>query len=178
MTNNIRYFTIPGYGDSSATHWQSYFEHQLPDCQRIIQKDWLEPVCADWVEKINQTVQLGEAHNVVLITHSLGGIALAHWANRFPSGIKGALIVAPPDIEHPYQAIPIEGFAPIPLKPLPFPAIVVSSSNDPWATPQRSRHFADCWGSQLVMLDNAGHINADAGFYRWDAGLALLNTLV
>jgi predicted alpha/beta hydrolase family esterase len=32
--------------------------------------------------------------------------------------------------------------------------------------------------SILVMLDNAGHINADAGFYRWDAGLALVNTLI
>jgi predicted alpha/beta hydrolase family esterase len=69
------------------------------------------------------------------------------------------------------------GFAPIPLAPLPFPSIVVTSADDPYARPGRARHFARCWGGELVELGAAGHINAAAGFGPWPAGAALLERL-
>lgn len=75
-----------------------------------------------------------------LISHSMGGIAIAHWANQYNLKIKGAIMVAPPDLENPFQELPIENFIPIPTKKLPFPSIIVASTNDYRTTKARHKH--------------------------------------
>lgn len=174
MTSPISYFILPGYGNSGEDHWQSYFEKTLPNCSRIEQKSWEEPLCEDWVEAIEQALQKVSHENIVLISHSLGGIALAHWADRFPRKILGAMIVAPPDIENPYMDLGLQSFTPIPLQKFPFRSIVVASTDDHWATVDRSTYFANSWGSELRFIENAGHINANSGFGSWDEGMAML----
>jgi predicted alpha/beta hydrolase family esterase len=57
---------------------------------------------------------------------------------------------------------------------LPFASTLVASSNDQWASLARAQQFATAWGSELVNLGPAGHINADSGHGEWPAGLALL----
>jgi len=174
----IQYLTIPGYGGSSSDHWQSYFEKKLSNCRRIDQQNWEKPVCDDWINQIEHEVNNCDESEVILISHSLGGIALVHWANKFKRSVKGAMIVAPPDIENPYQDLALESFAPIPQRKLSFPSIVIASNSDPWATIDRSIFFADCWGSEFVNIGEAGHINSDSGFYRWDSGIEILRKLI
>jgi predicted alpha/beta hydrolase family esterase len=41
----------------------------------------------------------------------------------------------------------------------------------------RVRHWAQLWGSTLIDLGNAGHINTESGFGPWPEGLALLQDL-
>jgi len=53
----------------------------------------------------------------------------------------------------------------------------VFSQNDEWVTPARARQFAEAWGSELVDIGAAGHINAASGYGAWPAGLALLESL-
>ena len=152
-----RYITLPGYGNSDEKHWQTYFESKLPNSSRIQQESWEKPECSSWVNNIDEHVKNGDIKNSIVITHSMGGIALAHWAVKFHRKIKGALIVAPPDLENPYKDYKLESFTPIPLQRLPFPSILVCSSNDHWASVERSAFFAEAWGSKLVTLKNAGH---------------------
>jgi uncharacterized protein len=171
MTN---YLIIPGYGNSGPTHWQTYFESKLPNCTRINQKSWDKPEMNDWVTAIQEAVLRYKLDTVVLISHSMGGIAIAHWANQYQVKIKGALIVAPPDLENPFQELPIQHFTPIPNKALPFPSVVVGSTNDHWATVERTTQFANNWKSQLVFVGDAGHINPSSGYTNWDEGLKIL----
>ena len=42
----------------------------------------------------------------------------------------------------------------------------------------RAAAFAAAWGSRLVTLDRAGHINAEAGYGPWPEGRRLLDELV
>jgi len=63
------------------------------------------------------------------------------------------------------------------ILPLPFPTIVVASTDDPFVSPERAAAFANAWGSRLVTLPGAGHINADAGFGPWPEGCGLLAEL-
>jgi predicted alpha/beta hydrolase family esterase len=39
----------------------------------------------------------------------------------------------------------------------------------------RAQQFAAAWGSRLVNIGNAGHINTASGFGDWPAGLELLH---
>lgn len=168
------YLIIPGYGNSGSTHWQTYFENNLPNCSRIQQKSWEKPICEDWVENINKVVAQFDPETVVLISHSMGGIALVHWAKRFKTKIKGAMIVAPADVENPFADYPIDSFLPIPMLKLPFPSLLVASTNDNWATNERTQLFAENWGSKLLFIGDAGHMNATSGYGDWSEGITIL----
>ena len=173
-----KFYTIPGYGDSDSEHWQTYFEMKLDNCQRIVQDNWTEPILGDWLERIDESLNDENLSDTILITHSLGGITLAHWVKKYGKTIKGALIVAPPDLEHPYEDLGLESFTPIPKINLAFPSILVCSSNDNWMSLERANFFTNSWGSELIILKNAGHINGDSGYRNWDDGLEILNMLL
>jgi uncharacterized protein len=168
------YLIIPGYGGSGEEHWQSYFERNLANCKRVQQKSWDKPLCKDWVTNINEAVNQYDPKSLILITHSLGCIALAHWARQYGQKIKGAMIVAPPDIENPWQELGLESFTPIPLLKLPFQSVVVTSTNDHWASLERTQDFAAHWGSKLINIGEAGHINTASNYGTWAEGLNIL----
>jgi predicted alpha/beta hydrolase family esterase len=168
---------LPGYADSGPDHWQSHWERTDPACRRVVQDDWLMPRLADWLAALERDVAACAAPPV-LAAHSLACALVAHWAGRPGAAARGALLVAPADVDSPeHTPDEVRGFGPMPLGRLPFPSIVVASADDPFVTPARAAAFARAWGSRLVMLEGAGHINADAGFGPWPEGRRLLNEL-
>jgi predicted alpha/beta hydrolase family esterase len=174
MTN---YYIVPGLGNSEPEHWQSFFERSGNNFQRIQQTEWEAPDCTDWITNIDNAIKNGDLSNTVLIGHSLGCATIAHWAATYQRKIKGALLVAPSDLEAPQYTFPTTGFAPIPLSLLPFRSIVVASTNDVWVSMERARFFADQWGSELINIGDAGHINSESGHTDWTEGLAILKRL-
>ncbi len=167
---------VPGWGDSGPDHWQSLWERAHPDFRRVVQRDWLSPRCPEWVDALSAAIEAAGAP-VVIAAHSLGCIAVAHLAARGPVAIRGALLVAPPDVEAPEFPPVAEGFAPVPRAPLPFPSVVVASTDDPFGTIERTRALAAAWGSRLEEIGARGHVNTDAGFGPWPEGEALLDAL-
>jgi predicted alpha/beta hydrolase family esterase len=173
------YFIIPGLGNSGETHWQTHFETTGSNFKRIEQAEWDAPLCHDWIQRIDEALASEDLANVVLIGHSLGCITIAHWAQQTGKTVRGAMLVAPSDLEaEQYKnAFPAKGFTPIPRSPLPFRTVVVGSENDPWMSGERARYFADLWGSEFVSLGDAGHINVASGYGPWPQGLQILSTL-
>jgi hypothetical protein len=66
----------------------------------------------------------------------------------------------------------------MPLLRLPFPSIVVASTDDEYVTLDRAQQFARAWGSRLVNIGVAGHINSATGLGSWPLGRALLDELL
>lgn len=172
-----QYLIVPGLGNSGPEHWQTYFEKSGDNFLRIEQEEWDAPRCVDWLETIDKKVLQFDLTNVVLIGHSLGCSTIVHWAKKYKRQIKGALLVAPSDLEAPQYTFPATGFTPIPLEKINFRTIVVASADDPWVSLERAKFFAKCWGSELLNIGNAGHINVASGHTRWDQGMAILKTL-
>ena len=169
---------LPGWQNSGPQHWQTLWEKEFPTLRRVQQKDWDSPRCEDWVKKISEEVTRAPAP-IVFAAHSLGCIAVAHWAQAAPeqaNRIKGALLVAPANADH--LAPQIQGFSPVPLRPLPFPSIVVASSNDPYVSLDRAREFANAWGSTLEEAGPAGHLNSESGLGDWPEGKRFLRNLI
>ena len=175
--NSTPILILPGYADSGPDHWQSHWERAVPRCRRVVQGDWLQPRLDDWLATLDRHLR-DCATPPVLVAHSLGCLLAAHWATRGSTAVKGGLLVAPPDVDTPEPPEEIRSFRPVPLARLPFPSIVVASTDDPFVSPERAAAFARAWGSRLVTLAGAGHINADAGFGPWPEGRKLLAELV
>ena len=171
------YLIVPGLGNSGPEHWQTYFEQTGDNFSRIQQKEWDAPVCSDWVSTIDKCLDNYDPSSVILIGHSLGCSTIAHWAKQSHMKIKGALLVAPSDIENPVYTFPAIGFGPIPLDTINFPTIIVASMDDPWVSMERALYFARHWGSEFINIGNAGHINALSGYGKWEQGLDILHRL-
>lgn len=106
MTN---YLIVPGLGNSGQEHWQTYFENSAPNFTRVQQSDWDTPACEDWIKSIDDMVASFEASSIVLIRNSLGCSAIAHWAVKYKREIKGAMLVAPSDLEAANYTFPTIG---------------------------------------------------------------------
>jgi predicted alpha/beta hydrolase family esterase len=168
--------TVPGIGGSGPTHWQTLWEKEY-DFTRVEQREWDTPGCDEWVGTINNYIGKFDPANLILVAHSAACVAFMHWVEKYQVTIKGVLLVAPADADaesFPGGAI---GFAPMPLIRLPFPSIVVTSSNDHFVTLQRAKQFADSWGSGFINIGEAGHINVASGFGEWEEGLMILKQL-
>lgn len=79
-----------------------------------------------------------------LVAHSLACALVVLLPARRPDVVVGgALLVGPADVDDRTRTPPVvEGFAPLPLAPLPFPSIVVGSSDDPFMSIGRAMLFA------------------------------------
>lgn len=162
---------VPGFGNSGPDHWQSRWQAKLSTARRIAMADWNQADRAVWVEAIAAGVAAG-SRPVVIVAHSLGVAATAHAAPGLAGRVAGAFLVAPSDWDKP-DLLPgvVHDFAPIPQVPLPFPSVLVASSNDPYCPIQRASDFAEAWGSEFVDAGEAGHINVESGHGPWPEGL-------
>jgi predicted alpha/beta hydrolase family esterase len=174
MTN---YLLVPGLGNSGPEHWQTYFQNLGNNFYRVEQKEWDSPTCEDWIETIDKKISAFDSSTIVLIGHSLGCSTIAHWAKKYKKQIKGALLVAPSDLEAPQYTFPAIGFTPIPIDKINFKTIVVASENDVWVSLERAKLFAENWGSEFINIGNAGHINVASGHTNWEEGVELLKKL-
>lgn len=168
---------LPGYGGSGPAHWQTLWQAAHPLFTRLEARDWEHPVCAEWVENLEAAVK-ASGEDTVLVAHSLGCLQVAHWAARTRLAVKAALLVAPPDPDEPAFPATATGFAPVPLTPFPFPALVVGSTDDPYAGPAFTQACARAWGARFVSVGAAGHINAASGLGEWERGKALLGEIL
>lgn len=177
---SVRYLIVPGWNGSPTDHWQSHWQQVLPDCTRVQQENWRIPQRDAWVAQLQRQIA-AEQRPVVLIAHSLGCITVSHWAAQASPAllarVRGALLVAPADVERDDCPLALRNFAPITQLPLPFPAVLVGSSNDHAATASRAQLFAQQWGAEAVILPDAGHINVQSGHHRWQQGFAWLYQL-
>lgn len=172
---------VPGLGGSGPGHWQSIWERERGDSQRVELGMWDEPHRNVWVNQLNAAI-LAATRPVVLVAHSLGCHAVAWWnALERPgedSKVIGAMLVAPPALEGSLADERIAAFAPLVRERLPFPSILAASRDDPFADFGHSRKMARLWGSRFVDAGWLGHINAASGIGDWPFGQHLVDRLL
>jgi predicted alpha/beta hydrolase family esterase len=165
---------VAGLWNSGPQHWQTHWERKYSKWERVAHRDWHAPDRDEWVAELDAAIAACNGRPI-LVAHSLGCMLVAQWAQaRSHLNVAGAFLVAPSDVEAPSYPIDAGGFRPIPMQPLPFPSVVVASNDDPYAEIERSRAFARAWGSKLIEIGDAGHINADTGFGPWPEGERML----
>lgn len=176
-TDGVVALIVPGIGDSGPQHWQSLWMQHHSHWRRVQQRDWDRPVLEEWLRGFDAAMVL-EPQPTVLIAHSMGCLLVAHWAKRVSVPICAALLVAPPDPQAPAFPATARGFEAVPSGRLPFPSLVVASSNDPFGSVDYAKRCAADWGSDVVEAGAIGHINAESELGEWPDGLVLLERLL
>ena len=172
------YVIVPGIDDSDAGHWQSIWQAAWgPAASRIRVGSWSDPDLADWRQAVARAVARAEGRPVVIIAHSLGCLAATSWAATDRAGaaerVRGLFLVAPPDPDATSFPVTALTFSVEPA-PVPVPALVVASDDDPYATPAASGRLAHGWGASWLSIGRYGHLNSASGLGEWVTGLRLL----
>ncbi len=168
---------VPGIGNSGPQHWQTLWERHHPRWQRVQQRDWDRPVLTEWLPALESALAELPAP-ALLIAHSMGCLLVAHWAQQAAVPVRAAMLVAPPDPHSPAFPATARGFETVPSGRLPFPSLVVASSNDPFGSVEHAKRCATTWGSAFAEAGAIGHINVESELGEWPAGLALLDRLL
>lgn len=170
---------VPGLGNSGPGHWQRRWQQKMPTAQWVEQDDWDDPRCEDWVETLTRAIMMA-TRPVVLVGHSLGVPTIVHTAGRLTdTKVRGAFLAAYPDVDENDEVPPAAlDFADVPRDPLPFPSLLIASSNDPLCSVDRAADMANCWGSEFHVAGDVDHINAASGHGPWPEGLMMFTRLM
>lgn len=174
-----RVLILPGWLGSGSGHWQTRWERAYGDV-RVEQHDWQTPRRGDWIARLEDQM-LAEPGPAALVAHSLGCHLVAAWAasSRRTHQAVCALLVAPPDLQRADLPAPLTSWRrPLSAAPLPFPATVAASTNDPFCAFPEAQRLAAAWGAECVDLGPHGHVNSDSGLDDWPDGRRLLEALL
>ena len=171
---------VPGLNGSGPSHWQTLWERQMPDSARVDLGAWDDPHRNTWVNRLNLAINKAR-RPVFLVAHSLACHLVSWWSEYEQPGhdgpVRGALLVAPPEVEKGEVDPRLARFAPVLKNPLPFPSILAASRDDPYIGFDRARRLARIWKSRFVDAGWLGHVNADSGIRDWPFGQFLLRQL-
>ncbi|ACM24937.1 alpha/beta hydrolase [Agrobacterium sp. SHOUNA12C] len=163
---------LPGLGGSGEGHWQTLWEQQDPRMRRFQPASWDRPELTDWIAALDR--KIGRAKTPpILIAHSLACQFIAHWAVSAKTEILGAFLVAVPDPTGEVYLGGAPSFANPPRQRLPFPSLLVTSTDDPYGPFDYAKESASVWGSELIDVGPLGHINSASGIGDWPEGQAL-----
>jgi uncharacterized protein len=174
---------VPGLRDHVPQHWQTLLAAQLPRVVSVppMGRDDLD--CGVRVAAIEHAAQAIDGP-LIIVAHSGGCIMVAHWAQQTRRPVLGALLATPPDFDTPMpegypaiDALTLGGWLPVPRKVLPFPSIVAASRNDPLGRFVRVSALAHDWGSKVVDIGEAGHLNPASGYGPWPLAHAFIEQL-
>lgn len=165
---------VPGLDGSPAPHWQHWWAATDPRALTVDLSNPARPMPRTWEAELASMIL--HHPDSVLVGHSLGAVLIARLLTTWPHlRVRAAMLVAPAETAGNDR---IGHFGQIPERRLDIPTLVVASHDDPWMGFARARGLAEAWGSGLVDMGRAGHINVASGFGPWPGGKALRDGLL
>jgi predicted alpha/beta hydrolase family esterase len=179
MGNFMHYVFLAGIGNSEPEHWQSIWYRSVgPNGHWVEHVDWDNPVADDWVCDLERCLRSLSGPKV-LIAHSLGCLLVAEWAKRHrDQQVVAALLVSLPNAAGPAFPRAASGFAAAVDSRLPFAALMIASSNDPYSSIAYAQRVADQWAIPLIDVGAKGHLNLASNLGEWPEGRTLLEGLI
>jgi len=177
-----RIFIIHGWEGKPDSNWFPWLKQEL-------EKKGLEvfipqmphadkPIMSEWLLHLQEII--GEPdENTFLVGHSLGVIAILRYLESLPADKKigGAVLVAgfPEPIAYEelnsfftapldYEAIASCLSAEEKVKSGAGKIVAINSDNDPYVPLEQGEIMRDKLGAKLIVVSNAGHLNAEDGF--------------
>jgi predicted alpha/beta hydrolase family esterase len=175
---------VPGLRGHVEDHWQTRLAATLPKARTVSPLGRDNAGLTARVSLLDQIVEDADGP-VVIVAHSAGVLVTVHWAATYEgTSVVGALLATPPAFaeelppEYPsVSQLRHNGWLPVPRRPLPFPSILATSTDDALGNPVRLRAMANAWGSREHSLGAVGHLNPASGFGEWTGATSLIEEL-
>ena len=172
----MNYIFLAGIGNSEPDHWQSIWFRALGG-RWVDHADWDRPRADDWVADLERTDPrsrrpqgVRSATASVACSRSSGPSATTTPISKARSWSRCPTSAGPTSPKRRWGSR-----RPTPAGRPPLPALVVASTNDPYASFASARSAAKAWGAALANVGDRGHINLASNVGAWDEGRALFD---
>ncbi|QFR50324.1 serine hydrolase family protein [Sulfurimonas lithotrophica] len=162
---------VHGWGGSDYPHWQSWLAGEIAKdygCVYFLKfSDVDNPTKATWSKELLNAMD--DFNPDIVICHSVANTLWFHLANEQKlKKVQKLFLVAPPSMDTHIKEL--NEFFPCksPTELYAQDAILVGSSNDPYMDESELLRLQAELGIEMKLLQNAGHINADSNFGKWE----------
>jgi predicted alpha/beta hydrolase family esterase len=168
-----RVLIIHGWGGSEFPHWQSWLagklaqENYTVSFPNLPNKDM--PLWEEWKEFLLKEIEWFKPQ--VVVCHSLGNFMWMKLVDELDIRLEKLLLVAPPHLENEIEELATFYPCQIPKDLKSQKSLLVVSTNDKYLKLEDANIIKDRLNIDMKILENAGHINTDAGFGAWDFAL-------
>ena len=168
----MRVMLLHGWGGSDFPHWQSYIAGEIAKdygCVNFVRlPEFDTPTLQSWLECAQKELDRFEPD--IVLCHSLANTLWFHLALRksIKNRVKKLYLVAPPSLECTIEEL--SSFFPVsvPSELYAQEVMLVVSDNDPYMELEEAKKLQKSLNTDLHVIPNGGHINAESGFGAWE----------
>jgi len=160
---------LHGWGGSDAPHWQAELSAKVAKGYGTVSFPLLDnphfPSKNRWLKQAKEI--LSDYKPDIVVCHSLGCTLWMWLAMEDIDIVQRVYLVSPPSLDSDIDTI--KSFFPIDI-PIDLKAKkshIIVSDNDEYITIDEAKVIAASTHSELSIIPNAGHINADSGYGKW-----------
>lgn len=169
MNKNRRVLILHGLSGSSYPHWQAHLAMDLIKEDFVVSFPELpNKNCPDlkmWKEFVKKEIEYFKPN--IVVCHSLANILWFHLCEELDISLDKLMLVAPVRNEELKEARSFFPY-PIPTDLKSREIIMAASTNDPYMTIEEAISLQTKLNIGMKIMENAGHINASAGFGKLD----------
>lgn len=162
---------LHGWGGSDFPHWQSWLASELVKdygCVNFLRfSNFDEPKLDVWMSELERCIE--EFRPDIVLCHSLANTLWFHLCNiKKIKKIEKLYLVAPPSMS--CDIVELKEFFPVsvPKNLYAKEVILVTSTNDPYMSENEAKELKNELNVEAKILTNAGHINDDSGYGKWE----------
>jgi hypothetical protein len=139
------------------------------------------PVCNEWVDEISQHIEINTTDEIYLVGHSLGAPAILRYLESAQAKpISGAVLVSGPSEKNNNKKIDSFldknfDFEKIKLNCKKFS--IIHGDNDPNVPIDNAKFLSQKLNGELTIVENGGHLNGSAGWFKLPQCLEALNKM-
>ena len=162
---------LHGWGGSDYPHWQSWLAGEIAKdygCVNFLKfSNFDAPKLAVWMQELQYALE--DFKPDIVICHSLANTLWFHLCNtKQVEPIEKLYLVAPPSLTCNIKEL--EEFFPVsvPNRLYAKSSLIIASTDDPYMSLDEAHKLQHNLHTKMKILENAGHINTDSGYGKWE----------
>ena len=171
MSQPSKTLILHGWGGSDAPHWQAELAGEIAKDYGAVSFPLLDnchfPSKNRWMKQVKSILEDFKPDTVVC--HSLAN-TLWFWLcqEEGMQEVKRLFMVSPPSLNTEEKTIKTFFPCPMPENIYAKEVHMIVSDDDPWVKMDEAKSIAAQIGAEFTTIHNAGHINDDSGYGKWE----------
>ena len=174
MSTQDKVLILHGWGGSDAPHWQAELAATVARNYGTVSFPLLDnchfPSKNRWVKQLKGILETFKPDTVVC--HSLATTLWFWFCNEIDQKeipqVQRLFLVSPPSLSTDIDTIKTFFPCTLPQNLNAKKIQMIVSDNDPYIEVEEAQMMADHYDIPLSIIENAGHINADSGYGKWE----------
>ena len=170
MSTQDKILILHGWGGSDAPHWQAELAAEIAKNYGTVSFPLLDnchfPSKNRWVKQVKALLEEFKPDTVVC--HSLANTLWFWICQEEITSVKRLFMVSPPSLTTDVDTIKTFFPCEMPKSIYTKEVQMIVSDNDPYIEVAEAEAMAKHYAIPLTIIKDAGHINADSGYGKWE----------